>query len=424
MSLKKKLNRLKHHMTTEEKKQDIQTLKEEPQQTVNVPFLNKWEEHGAKPYFLDGSFSLVREVTYPINHQHGLYCFSDLFDVSKQWESSNMEHPLSNKENSVSDMIFFDTETTGLGGGTGNTIFVIGYARVSRDNVTVTQHILPSPASEIPMYQAFLADVGESMQLACSYNGKAFDWPQIKTRHTLIRNEVPKLPAFGHFDLLHASRRLWKDTLPNVRLSIVEKEILNIKRENDVPGYLAPMIYFDFLKDPNPEGMIGILTHNEIDVLTLITLYIHISKLLLDEELTLHSPNESYQVARWFHSIGDIKKAEILYTKLVNTNLKESHSAKRELGYLYKKQKRYTEAVDIWTMYIQESKSSDEEVLIELSKIYEHHIKKLERAIYYADEALKHWKNKQRIVRQSNKPFDDFQKRIDRLQNKLNIRSE
>ena len=43
-----------------------------------------------------------------------------------------------------------------------------------------------------------------------TYNGKAFDWPQVKTRHTLIREHVPKLPPFGHFDLYHAARRMWK----------------------------------------------------------------------------------------------------------------------------------------------------------------------------------------------------------------------
>ena len=31
------------------------------------------------------------------------------------------------------DLFFFDTETTGLGGGTGNTIFLLGYAYIDGD---------------------------------------------------------------------------------------------------------------------------------------------------------------------------------------------------------------------------------------------------------------------------------------------------
>ncbi len=107
-----------------------------------------------------------------------------------------------------------------------------------------------------------------------TYNGKSFDWPQVKTRHTLVRDHVPKLPAFGHFDLYHAARRLWKHKLDRLKLSVVEKEVLGVERVDDIPGFLAPMIYFDFIESKQPDGMIGILKHNEIDIL--ITCYAYI----------------------------------------------------------------------------------------------------------------------------------------------------
>ncbi|MCK9907287.1 ribonuclease H-like domain-containing protein, partial [Frankia sp. Cpl3] len=72
-----------------------------------------------------------------------------------------------------------------------------------------------------------------------TYNGKAFDWPQVKTRHTLLRDSVPELPIFGHFDLLHGARRLWKDELESCRLANIEREKLGSFRQDDVPGYMA-----------------------------------------------------------------------------------------------------------------------------------------------------------------------------------------
>lgn len=111
-----------------------------------------------------------------------------------------------------------------------------------------------------------------------TYNGKAFDWPQVKTRHTLIRDRLPKLPEFGHFDLLHGARRLWKHKMDRVSLGTVEKEELGIRRLEDTPGYLAPMLYFHFIKAQEPDLLKGVLHHNEMDVLSLISLYIHMSK--------------------------------------------------------------------------------------------------------------------------------------------------
>ncbi|MDQ7863151.1 hypothetical protein RCO48_25235 [Peribacillus frigoritolerans] len=38
------------------------------------------------------------------------------------------------------------------------------------------------------------------------------------------------------------------------------------------------MIYFDFVERKNPEIMFGIMKHNEWEYLSLITLYIHLSR--------------------------------------------------------------------------------------------------------------------------------------------------
>lgn len=426
MTIKNKLSRFKKHIVNIEEKEnsspsngsfsEIQSL-----ETVDIPFLEDWYAFDAKPFYFDNQYSIVREVSYPLNYLHGPHHFSELYDVIDLWEEKAIDHPLSFSKEEPDKMVFFDTETTGLGGGVGNTIFLIGYAQVCSDRVVVKQHFLPSPSSEVALYQGFLTDIDDyhAMKLT-TYNGKAFDWPQIKTRHTLIRDAVPKLPAFGHFDLLHAARRLWKNKLPSVRLSIVEKEILNIKRDHDVPGYLAPMLYFDFLKDHSPKGLEGVFTHNEIDVLSLITLYIHISKILLNTPNLHTSIEEKYEIARWYEAVGQINIAISLYESLARSQNQVKTNTLKALGGLYKKQKQYEKAQHIWTRLIENNSAVDVESATELSKLYEHQRKDYEKALYYATISYNAWKEKKKIIRttaQQEKAV--FLKRIERLQEKI-----
>ncbi len=63
------------------------------------------------------------------------------------------------------------------------------------------------------------------------------------------------------------------------------------------------MVYFDFLERKHPEGLIGILKHNEQDILSLITLYIHLSYQLL--RLDKHqTASETFEVGRWYSALG------------------------------------------------------------------------------------------------------------------------
>lgn len=423
MSLKGKLNRFKKDIKANIKKKNSTKMENQTIHGHNdVPFMEEWMKFDTTPFFFDGHYSFIREKVYPLNFKHGLYPFSELFSIVDCWKEYKGDHPLSSAEVNPSNMIFFDTETTGLGGGVGNTIFLIGYARVYRDRVTVKQHFLPSPQSEIPMYQGFLTDIDDisDMKLT-SYNGKAFDWPQVKTRHTLIRDAVPKLPLFGHFDLLHASRRIWKKTLPSVRLSVVEKEVLNIQRNQDVPGYLAPMLYFDFLNDPNPKAIQGVFTHNELDVLTLITLYIHLSKLILNKDLNKITSQEQFEIAKWFESLGEYDLALTYYQLLQQKESSFFFEVSKAMANIYKKQKKYKQAVAVWeNLFQQNHLAYHETIAIELAKAYEHHIKDFEKALYYAKVAYESWKQKKRMIKVADHQERElFLKRIERVQRKM-----
>lgn len=412
MSLKNKLNRLKPHLSIpESSKQSSSSLP--VKSNKEIPFLDEWKENGVTPYFLEDDFCLVREVKYPFDYQHGRYQLGDFVDAVKAWNESNISHPLSAKGFLPEQLFFFDTETTGLGGGVGNTIFLLGHATLEDNYFVVRQHILPRPGSEIPLYTSFLEKVDYTTLV--TYNGKAFDWPQVKTRHILLKDHVPKLPSFGHFDLFHASRRIWKHKLDRLKLSVVEKEILDIQRVDDVPGFLAPMIYFDYVETQKPEGMLGIIKHNEIDILSLISLYTHLTFQILrmDQNQTV---KEAFEVGRWFTYLGEDTAAENTFIELASGVSKEAYHSRWQLSLQLKKKKDYETASEIWENL---SKVSDTGIAydssLELSKWYEHKKRDYEKALFFGQKA------KLLLEKQSDCKREqaiDLEKRLERITRK------
>jgi len=414
MSIKNKLSRMKSHL----KKEEQPLLVQNPVGNKGIiPFMEQWKQENVSPYWLDNEYCLIREVRYSLDYTHGNYTFREFCHVVDDWNNASYDHPLSAKGHQASDLFFFDTETTGLGGGAGNTIFILGYAQLIKNEIVLKQHVLPHPGAEIPLFNSFLENVDYSTLV--TYNGKAFDWPQVKTRHTIIKEHVPKLPEFGHFDLYHAARRMWKHRLERTKLSIVEAEILGVKREDDVPGFLAPMIYFDFVERKNPEGMLGILKHNEIDILSLITLYTHLSYQLLRKDQQI-SAKETLEVGKWYTLIGQTDIAKQNLQSIDEQNKEELLEAAFLLAKQYKKEKKFEDAIILWRKIIETYTKKTNAVvviqsLIELAKFAEHKEKNIQNALTYTEKAQFILREHQELLRIE----PELQKRYERLEKKL-----
>ncbi len=413
--MKNKLRRMKQHLNVKKQvsTEEIKEKKEEKKEIEDVPFIKEWNELGAVPYYAEGGYCLIREVVYPLKHKYGIHAFGELHQVVGEWSDTSAEHPLSSAGYKSSDLFFFDTETTGLKGGAGTTIFLLGYAQVFDDKVVLRQHFLPDPSGEIAFYESFLERVDYTTLV--TYNGKAFDWPQVKTRHTLLREHLPKLPSFGHFDLLHGARRLWKHKLESVKLSLVEKEVLQIDRINDVPGFLAPMIYFDYVQSKQPQGIFEVIKHNEHDILSLITLYIHMSKQLLSSlEATA---KERFEVARWYEALGDRQTAVKGYESVAATKDSEHLRAKMALALQCKRERDWEKAMEFWKEIVQQATGMVKmEAAVELAKVYEHQVKSLNEAIHYASIAEEIRKS---LLTRHDAHERELKKRLERLKRKL-----
>jgi len=162
--------------------------------------------------------------------------------------------------------VLIDTETTGLGSGTGTLPFLVGVGRWEGDAFITRQLLLPEQSDEAGYLDALEALIPPEACLV-SYNGRSFDWPLLVTRYRLHGRRPP---AYGaHLDLLPLARAFWKHRLPDARLASVEAGICGVRREHDLPGALVPGRYLDYLRSGRGTPLRGVLEHNRQDVVSM-----------------------------------------------------------------------------------------------------------------------------------------------------------
>jgi uncharacterized protein YprB with RNaseH-like and TPR domain len=182
-------------------------------------------------------------------------------------------------ELSPADLLFFDLETTGLSGGAGTLAFLAAFGRLiphpAGQVLQITQYLLLDYPGESDFLQALLPEFSGS-PLVVSYNGKSFDSQILKSRCLMNRMQTPE---YLHADLLHPARRLWKRLLENCSQGTIEEKVLGIDRSGDIPGALAPEIWFDFLHSGRTEGLLGICGHNRMDIQGLASIFAAMSQI-------------------------------------------------------------------------------------------------------------------------------------------------
>ena len=165
-----------------------------------------------------------------------------------------------------SDFLFFDLETTGLSGGAGTLAFLAAFGRIVKDGhadkLRITQYLLLDYPGENDFLDAVLKEFTKDC-VTVTYNGKCFDSQILKTRCLMNRINPP---VYYHADLLHPARRLWKNVIQDCSQSSIETRILGIDRSGDIPGALAPDIWFEFLKTGGTDRLTGICDHNISDI--------------------------------------------------------------------------------------------------------------------------------------------------------------
>ncbi|CAM0998763.1 Exonuclease [Rhodanobacter sp. Root179] len=172
-------------------------------------------------------------------------------------------------------LLHFDTETTGLAGGTGTRAFMIGAADWLDGRFRIRQLTLTTMAAETTMLHTFAEWLSEDTVLV-SYNGKCYDAPLLATRYRLARLPNP-LAGLGHLDLLHPVRRHWKRQWPNCRLATAERQLLGVVREDDLPGAEAPAAWLTYLRGGSARNLRRVAAHNAQDLKSLAGVLLHMA---------------------------------------------------------------------------------------------------------------------------------------------------
>lgn len=304
-------------------------------------------------------------------------------------------------------IVFLDTETTGLSGGAGTVAFLIGVGRWSGGGFVVEQYLMRDYHEERAMLVALQERLAHADGLV-TFNGKAFDLPLLQSRFVLARQRWP-LDGVVHLDLLHPARRIWQRRLGDCSLANLESHILGIGRQNDIPGRLIPQLYFRYVRTQDPEAIAGILRHNRWDIETLARLAVRMGEIFSGQSSDDLVPLDLYSAGKYAGALGEQElavrwsEAALLGGLPDNVELE----AKKAKASRLKRERRYTEAADLWQALSESSEGFLEDVHEELAIYYEHRKRDLAEALRLSESALaqlrdqaaaQKWKNRRARV--------------------------
>lgn len=315
--------------------------------------------------------SFVVEQRFPLTQPHGRISLRPvaLPEILATWVQDERICALP-----IEKFVFFDTETSGLSGGTGTYAFMVGAGHFEGDEFLLAQFFLRDPSEEPAMLEALAAFFAHG-EVLVSYNGKSFDAPLLKTRYRLHDMPVP-FDGYAHLDLLHLARRLWRDRLESRTLQAIEAHILGVTRTSEeVPGYEIPYLYFDYLRDRDATQMKGVFYHNEIDILSLAALLNHAAAMLADPhgESVQHGL-DVIAIAKLFEDLNRWDEAAKLYEYGLRVSLPEDDFTKavKRLAVLQRRRGDVEEALRWWQ---QAAKDGQIYAHVELAKYYEHKVR-------------------------------------------------
>ncbi len=300
------------------------------------------------------------------------------------------------------ELIYLDTETTGLAGGTGTCAFLIGVGAIEGSDFVVRQFFLRDYPEEKTVLAA-LAEVLAGYKGLVTFNGKTFDVPLLETRYRMSRHRSP----FGrmiHLDLLHPARQLWKLRLESCRLTHLEAEVLGIGRSGDVDGAEIPGIYFDYLRSGDARGLQPVFYHNALDIVTLAALTaelariirteaargVDVSQMSADPGAALPPSLDLFSLSRIFERAGDRARAAEACRRAIDSGLPESLEP-RALWHLATQHRRsgeFEQAATIWLEITRRETDYFLDALEQLAIHAEHRLRDAAAALEFTEKAL------------------------------------
>lgn len=278
----------------------------------------------------------------------------------------------------LGQMVFLDTETTGLSGGAGTVAFLIGVGRFADGGFELEQYLMQDYDREADMLERLCGRLGAARYLV-TFNGKCFDAPLIASRSVVNRIRQP-LDRLTHLDLLHPARRLYRRRLGSCSLGRLEAEALGVVREGDIPGYAIPGIFFGCLRDGDFSRLEQVIAHNRQDILSLGLLLDALCRAWRDPG-KLREPWDVYSCGRIFEERRD-ERAAACYLRAADA-LPEARAA---LAGWHRRRGEWDRAVPLWERMTGEDEGVG--AYVELAKYYEHRAGDCRKALEWSEKGL------------------------------------
>ena len=276
-----------------------------------------------------------------------------------------------------SAVVFMDTETTGLAGGTGTLVFLLGLGRLTPDGLQIHQYFLTGFKGETAMLDVASQFLDGASTLV-TFNGKSFDSPLLAARYRLAGMPDPFQPL-QHVDLLHPTRRAFAGRWENCRLQTAERKLLGFQRIDDMPGAEAPEAWFHWVRLGITERLPALVEHNRWDVVSL-------AALLQALHSAYHDPAQHDANALAIARHRARRKGDDFHTQLLANQANLDTAGLLELARAHQRKGEWPEATRLWH---QIAEDDHPEALERLAKYYEHVAKDMQAAQTFTDRLQK-----------------------------------
>lgn len=294
----------------------------------------------------------------------------------------------------LSRLVYLDTETTGLADDAGACAFLIGIGFIEGTQFIVQQFFLRDFAEE----RAALAALSEALAQRdglITYNGKAFDVPLLERRYSACRLPSP-LGRLLHLDVLHPARQIWKLRLKECHLTNLERHVLGVARDGDVPGSDIPGLYFDYLRTGDARGLQPVFFHNALDIVSLAALGAEMAGLLIRCEEPVSRANaemalDLFSLSRIFARAGNSLRSLDLCRRALSAGLAPEFepSALWHLAREHKRRREFEDAAAIWQRLAHQDHAFAAASCRELAIHFERRKRDLASALRFTETALR-----------------------------------
>lgn len=394
----------------------LKTARLEPNRT-NPSDLSKWIPGEVKSNTAGDYYYTC--INHPLEKPHGDR------DLRSALSESNPLYHIAGNDAALAGMslkqtLFFDTETTGLAGGAGTVPFLVGLGYFTDEHFIVEQYFMRDYSDERAVLSA-VAERFSQFGTIASYNGKCYDVNILSSRFVLSRMKSDCLQK-PHLDLLFAARRFWRRRLSDCSLGSVEREILGFSRRNDVPGFLIPSLYFEYLRTKDAKPLANVFTHNQWDIISLAALTIRFQTILEDPQTHVKHPSDWVSLGRIYENREMLEEAAAAYrTSLTSLESpEEQEESLVSLSFAWKRSGQLEKAEEVWKTMI--SRLPFRVMPYEeLAKYYEHRAGRLEDAQAIVGKALERIETLQELKPHLSflEERKDLEYRLKRIKRKL-----